>query len=610
MKTPIATVLLALTVSLSASLGLSARAAAAAAEAPKVLRYAFPIAETGFDPPRISDIYSRVLTSHIYEALYTYDPLARPVKIVPLIADGLPEVSDDFRTYTIHLKHGIYFVDDPAFKGKPREVTAQDFVYSFKRFADPRYSSANWSTYEEAGLVGLAELHESAIKQHTPFPYDTDVEGLRALDRYTLQLKTRSARPRLVGSLLVGSDLVGAVAREAVEFYGDKIGEHPIGTGPFMLKSWRRSSQIVLVRNPAYRERYYEAQPNADDAEGHAILQRFKGRRLPMIDQVEVSIIEEAQPRWLSFLNGEQDFMERVPDAFFAQAMPGNKLAPNLAKRGIQAMQVLAPDTMLTMFNMKDPMVGGYTPAQVALRRAIGLGFNVPLEMALVRHGSAVPAQSTLQPFVSGYDPAFKSEMGDYDPARAKALLDVYGFVDRDGDGWREKPDGSPLVIERKTQADGLSRQIDEIWDKSMKVLGIRMNLTVAQWPENLKAAEAGSFMTWDVALQATSPDGLGMLIMSYGKADGTNNYARFATPEFDRLYERMQAIPDGPERDELFRQAKLITIVYEPYKAIGHRLYTDLAQPWVIGYRRPLFAIDWWEFVDIDASKKPRATP
>ncbi|MET0517210.1 MAG: ABC transporter substrate-binding protein [Burkholderiaceae bacterium] len=239
-------------------LALAALLATATAQPPpadappsKVLRYAFRSAETGFDPVALSDIYSRAVTGHIFEALYGYDPLARPARIVPLVAAALPETSADFRTFTVRLRPGIFFADDPAFGGKPREVVAQDFVYSFKRFADPALNSPNWVSLEEAGLLGLAALRQQAIKGKTPFPYDREVEGLRALDRYTLQFKTGEPRPRLVEMMLAGNDLRGALAREVVEAYAGKVAEHPVGTGPFRLASWRRSSKIVLERRPA-----------------------------------------------------------------------------------------------------------------------------------------------------------------------------------------------------------------------------------------------------------------------------------------------------------------------------------------------------------------------
>ena len=595
MKTRLAAALLALTLSL----------AAAAAE-PKVLRYAFRAAETGFDPSQLSDIYSRIVTAHIFEALYTYDHLARPAKIVPLIADGLPEISSDFKTFTVRLKRGIHFADDAVFKGSPREVTAQDFVYSIKRFADPALKSPGWTAYDDAGLLGLAALRTQAIKNKAPFDYDAPVEGLRALDRYTLQFKTAQARPRLVQQALAGSDLYGAMAREVVEHYGDKIAAHPVGTGPFVLAAWRRSSQIVLARNPAYRERFFDAQPAPDDAEGQALLARFKGRRLPMVDRVEVAIIEEAQPRWLAFLAGEQDFLELVPEDFISQALPGGKLAPNLARRGMQAYQVQRADVTLTVFNMEDPLIGGYTPAKVALRRAIALALDTPSEIRLVRRSQAVPAQSLLVPHTIGYDPAFKSEMSDFDPARARALLDMFGYRDRDGDGWRELPNGQPMVIVRNTQSDSQYRQLDELWQKNLSAVGLKLQLKVAQWPENLKLARSGRFMMWPVGSSAAQPDGQEALQRFYGPAAGGQNLSRFKHAEFDRIYEQMQAMADGPEREALFLQTKRIAVAFMPYKNHVHRIVTDMAMPGLVGYRRPLFWQDWWQFVDLDAGEKP----
>jgi ABC-type transport system substrate-binding protein len=589
-------------------LGCSAIKAAAPAETaqpPKVLKYAFLVAETGFDPSQLSDLYSRTITAHIFETLYQYDHLARPVKIKPLTAVDMPEVSADFKTWTIRIKPGIYFADDAAFGGKKRELVAADYVYSFKRFADPALKSPVWSTFEDAGILGLKALRQQALESKKPFNYDREIEGLRALDRYTLQIRTEQGRPHLLQSLLAGSDLYGALAREVVEHYGDKIMAHPVGTGPFMLKSWRRSSLMVLEKNPNYRERYYDAEPAADDAEGQALLARFKGRRIPMVDRVEIAVIEEAQPRWLSFLNAEKDFLERVPADFISQALPHGQLAPNLAKRGIQGLRIVGPESTMTVFNMEDPVVGGYTPDKIALRRAVSLAIDVQREIQLVRRGQAIPAQSPVVPHTIGYDAQFKSSMSDFDPARAKALLDLYGYKDVDGDGWRELPDGSPLTLTRNTQPDNASRQLDEIMQKNMAQIGLRLAFKTAKWPENLKSVRGGKFQIWGVASSADKPDAQAALQRLYGPATGGQNLSRFKMREFDAIYERMQTLPDGPERLALIHEAKRIAAVYLPYRNHVHRLLTDLAQPWVIGYRRPLFWQEWWHMVDIDESKK-----
>ena len=587
---------------------LAAAAAHAQAPAPasepakKVLRYAFEVAETSLDPAKINDLYSRQLTPHIFEGLYTYDHLARPIRIKPLTADGMPQHSDDYRVWTVKIKPGIFFADDPAFKGRRRELVAQDYVYAFKRFADPANKSPVWGGLEQEHYEGLAELRKAALDQKKPFDYDREIEGVRTLDRYTLRFKVRDPRPRFIESLAVG-DLFGAVAREVVEFYGEKINEHPVGTGPFKLVEWRRSSFLAFERNPDFREMLYDAEPAADDVDGQAILAKLKGRRLPMVDRVEISIVEEEQPRWLSFVNGEADFAYRVGYQFVGQAMPNGKVAPNLAKKGIRGYHIVEPASSYYIFNMEDPTVGGYGPAKVALRRAVGLGMDTRLVINYAYTGLGTVAQSAVLPYTGARDTAYRSEYGEYDPARAQALLDLYGYKDVNGDGWREMPDGSPLVLRNSTQADLRSRRIAEVFDRNMRALGIRVESLVAQWPENLKAARAGRLQMWSLSISAAGPDAVGIYQLYDSHEVGGQNYARFKMPAVDALYARLQLLPDGSERQALFRDIEKLGLAYMPYKFTLERLSLDMAHPQLVGYRRPVFWNDWWQFVDIDNS-------
>jgi ABC-type transport system substrate-binding protein len=595
---------------LLAALLLVGMAVAAAQTPPKVLHVAFNEPETSFDPAKVDDLYSRFVTAHIFESPYGYDPLADPVKLRPLTAAAMPEVSPDYRTWTVHLKPGIYFADDPAFGGKKRELVAQDYVYAIERAIDPANKSPTATYVEDQKIVGLHALRERALKTGH-FDYDAPVAGLKAVDRYTLRVELEQPRPRFIDYILASSDLLGAQAREVVEHYGADIDAHPVGTGPFKLKQWRRASLIVLERNPQYREVHYDAEPSPDDKEGQAILQRLKGHRLPMIDEVQVSIIQEAQPDWLAFLNGQLDMLgtsaNSVPSQFINLATPGGELAPSLAKQGIEAHRMVNPDSSYAVFNMEDPVVGGYTPEKVALRRAISLAYNVEREIRLLRRGQAIPAQSHVVPHTSGYDPKFKSEMSDYDPARAKALLDIYGYVDRNGDGWRDLPDGSPLVLRMATETDQVTRQFDEQWKHDMDAVGLRVVFEPAQWPENLKRAKAGHFMMWRLGGSAGGYDGLDAFAALYTAQKGAQNMSRFSMPAMDALFDRMMVLPDGPERDALFLQAKKLAIAYMPLKDEVHRISTDLTHPWLIGYRRPLFWLDWWEYVDLDPAMRER---
>jgi hypothetical protein len=399
-----------------------ALAIGAHADERKVLRLAFTRAETSMDPAHIVDLYSRVLTAHIFEAPYTYDHLARPAKFRPQTAVGMPEVSDDFRVWTMRIKPGIYFNDDPAFKGQRRELVAADYVYVYKRIVDPKNKSPVVAGILEQKFVGLAALRDEAIKGNKPFDYDKPIAGLRAPDRYTLRVELEEPRPRFIETL-AAPDLFGAVAREVVEQYGDEIDGHPVGTGPFRLKSWRRSSEIVLERNPDYRENTYQAEPAPDDKEGQAILAKFKGRRIPMIDEVRVAVIEQSQrvavvPQRRGRCAGHQ----RRPRAvgLLAIACPAAKWPlPRQARHPRRAQ----PQSRLGLayFNMEDPVVGGYgRQDRAAPRNQPGLRRGQRIRS--IRRGG-IRAQSPVVPHTMGYDPAFKSEMSDYDSGAPRCSI-------------------------------------------------------------------------------------------------------------------------------------------------------------------------------------------
>ena len=577
-----------------------------AADSNKVVRYAFEIAETGFDPAQVSDYYSSEILEAIIDPMLTYDYLARPVKLIPNTLEAMPDVNDNGATYTFRLKKGIHFTPDGAFKGVKRELTAADYAYSIRRFYDPKLRSP-YLFFFEGKIIGADEVMASA-KATGKYDYDTSIAGLEVIDRYTLRIRLKE--PDYNFLYVLAFNLTGAVAREVVEAYGDDIISHPVGTGPFVLKEWRHSSRIVLEANPEYRDEVFNATPE-DTPEDRAIVQALQGRKLPIIGRVEIYVVEEQQPRWLAFLNGEHDYLYPMPEEFINLAAPGGKVAPNLAKRGIRAQTAPEIDLVFTFYNMEDPVIGGYTAEKVALRRALNLAYNRNEELFIRWKGQAVMAQSPIPPGAAGYDGDFRSAASQYDPARAKALLDMYGYVDRDGDGWREAPDGQPLELEVASPPDSQYRPLDEIWKKSADAIGIRVRFKKERWPDLLKQGklgklQVGNFLSW----HADYPDGDNFLQLLYGPNSGQSNDSYFKLPEFDRLYAQARRLPDSPDRNSLYREMNRLIIAYAPWNIRLHRLRTTMVQPWLKGQKAHPILHQGWKYLDVDVDAQRAARP
>jgi ABC-type transport system substrate-binding protein len=565
----------------------------------KVLRDAFLIAETNFDPAAVDDEYSHRVIEEIFEAPLTYDFLARPAKLKPQTLEAMPEITDEGRTYTLHLKRGIYYSDDPAFNGKKRELVAADYEFAMKRLIDPQLHSPNLWLIEDR-VAGVKEAMERA-RQAGKLDYDAPIAGVEVLDRYTLRI--RLVKTDYDFSYILAMSTIVGQAREVVERYGAEIGAHPVGTGAFRLVEWRRSSKIVLERNPNFREEYYEAEPPADDPLSQQLLRENKGKRLPMVDRVEISVIEESQPRWLAFLNDELDWVN-MPYEFLNMAVPRGKLSPALAKKGVRYMPDIEPVTTYTYYNMNDPVLGGYTAEKVALRRAIRLAYNNDEEVNVIRNGQAIVAETMVPPGVWGYDPGFDTG-AHYDPARAKALLDMYGYVDRNGDGWRELPDGQPLVFHYATDPSQLSRLFTELFQKDLAAVGIRMDVEVAKWPDLRKKSKAGQLPDWAAAWGADYPDGQNFYQLLYGPNCHQSNDGCFALPEYDRLYGKAISLPFGPERLALYQRMDRVIAAYAPVLLQTHRKYNYMAQPWLLGWRKHPILKMGYKYADIDLARK-----
>jgi len=568
-----------------------------AADAGKVLRWVLPRAETGFDPAKVHDYYSGSLIENMFERLVTYDYLARPSKLVPETADGMPQIADGGRTFTFRLKKGVYFAPDPVWQGKKRELVAEDYAYTLKRFLDPKLRSP-WKFLLEGKIAGLDALGERAARSGGNFDYAAKVPGLEVVDRYTLRVRLNE--PDFNFAHILAMPTFGAVAREAIEAYAADTNAHPVGTGPYMLKKWVRSSKIVLVANPNYRSMAWDFSPG-DDPEDRKLVAEMKGKKMPQIETIEVSVIEEDQSRWLAFQNGEIDLLN-MEGPLAPIALPNDRLAPELVKRGVRLNRIVDPELMYTYWNLQDPVVGGVGKEKIALRRAMAMAYNVAEEIRIIHNGQAMAAEFLVPPGVVGHDPGFKSSIR-FDPAGANALLDKFGYR-RGSDGWRALPDGKPLVVRYSSRPDSQGRLFDELWAKSMEAIGVRLEIHKDKFPELLKAEKLCKLQMRTGSWIADYPDGDNFLQLLYGPNIGQSNNACAKMPEFDALYVKSKTLPEGGERQRLYQQMMRAMEAYTPWRLGVFRYRNMLIQPRVQGYKKHPILHAEWRYLDLGPGK------
>ena len=567
----------------------------------KTLRIAFLADVTGFDPQAGNDAYSGYVNNEMFDTMYVFDYYVRPFKIVGSIAESLPEISADGLTWKIKIRKGQHFSDDPVFKGKKRELIADDLIYSWKRLLDPKIRSPQlWQI--DGKLVGADDMVAEG-KRTGNMDYDKPMAGLQALDRYTVQLKL--VQPDyLLTELMLGYGW-SPVAREVVEAYrdtGGRIVSNPVGVGPYRLKNWVKGNKVVLTKNENFREAFFPTQGEAADAE---TLARNKGKQLPLAGNVEISIIEEGNPRLLAFKEGSLDY-EYVGTDLVGSILENGKLSKELASKGVGHFRVMDPAIVFDYFNMDDPVVGGYTPDKIALRRAMIMAFPIDDYARVVYRNQGTPASQIIPPTQTGHIPN-KVNLNRQDIEMARALLDKFGYKDRDGDGFREMPDGSPLVITKSSATRAIDREQDELWQKALDLLGIRVKFNTQKWPDLLKQGRQGQLQFWNLAWISSGTDGNSFLQLFYSKSIGQSNFARFNLKQFDELYERAQRLPLGPERYALYKAMNELATVYSVWHPGLFRYRNVVTQPWLMNFKRLPFREHSMSLMDIDETKRPK---
>jgi oligopeptide transport system substrate-binding protein len=562
------------------------------AQAEKVLRIAFEAPDDGFDMVKTYNFYSGNVADVIFERLLQYDYLANPVKLVPSTAQSMPVIKENGKVYIFKIQPGIYFTDDVAFKGKRRELIAEDYVYSIKRILDPKNRSSSYSFIDNK-IVGTNALVEQA-KKSGKFNYDAKIEGVKALDRYTIQFTLTQADYNF--PYILAYSTFGATAREVVEYYKDRLGMHPVGTGPYMLSKYVPRSKIELVANPDYRGFVWNFK-STGTAWDNQLVKEMSGKKMPQIGKVNISIIEEEQSRWLAFQSKQLDFDKLTSSAIPKVLDQNNQLKPEIKKQGIRLYANKEAEITYSMINMLDPIIGGNSLDKVALRRAIAMSFNVNESIHILRKGQAVKAEMLVPAGVNGHNPNYRSSVG-YNPTLANKLLDHFGYK-KGADGYRNFPNGKPLILKINTESGTSSVMYSELWKKNLDAIGIKADFKVSNFADNLKAASQCQYMMWSGAWHADYPEGENFTQLLYGPNVGRGNQSCYKSDAYDRLYEQaMKLSPDQrmPFYEKMSRQVEADS----PFILQDTRIRNWMVQPQVQGFKAHPIMNTNWQFLDI----------
>jgi oligopeptide transport system substrate-binding protein len=528
------------------------------------------------DPARAPDTGTAYSLAPLFHQLLTYAYGSLQVEVIPYAAAALPQISADLRTYTFRVRPGLLFGPHAAFGGKPRELVAEDFVYSWKRLADPANSSMSFYALE--GLIeGLDDTVRRARREAKPFDYAATIAGLRAIDRYTLQIRLTRPDAGFIYNLAFGG--LSAVPREVVEAEGAEFARKPIGSGPYQVARFQPGTRLDVVRNPNFKSLPWTFFAPTAPADG-PLARAMRGRTVPMVERVEMLRIPEPSTAVLSLVRGEIDM---VAYARAALVYDGTKLKAPLRDAGIRAERAPDQGMYLLEFNMRDASLGGFAPEQVALRRAIAMSIDDAAWLRTFNQDVGTERQHMVAPGIAGYNPAYRNPNA-YNPATANALLDRMGYK-RGADGWRRRPDGGPLELRMINGVTTESRQQAEFMQRSLKAISIKLDFDSMPGGDRLKRLSTCQFQMTTMGFGDGPPDGAAAMGNFHSDAIGTVNFACYKNDDYDRIYERLRVMPAGPERAPLFAELTSLLDAHAPARILPQADEVTLIAPRVQGF-------------------------
>lgn len=591
-----------------------------------------------------SDEYAFIC--QIYEPPLQYHYLKRPYQLQPLTATDLPEVryldahgnplpetaaeSDiAFSEYVLTIRPDIRYQPHPAFSrdtsgsylyhaltaeqlaqidtladlpiAQSRVLTAEDYVYQIKRLAYPKTQSpiaelmANY-------IDGFAEFAEKTASLPISELKNQSMRGVAAINTHQYRIRIKGKYPQF--QYWLAMPFFAPMPWEADVFYAQTglknknitLDWYPVGTGPYWLEENNPNRRMVLTKNPNYHSDFYPTEGEAGDRA--AGLLNDAGKPLPFVDKVVYTLEKENIPYWAKFLQGYYDASGITSDSFDQavqfSASGDPQLTPLMRDKQVQLQTSVATSIFYMGFNMLDPVVGGDSERARKLRQALAIAVDYEEFIAIFANGRGVAAQGLLPPGIFGYRDGetginplvydWKNGKPQRKPlAKAQQLMVEAGYPNGIDPATQEK-----LLLYFDTTATGNDdRALMNWYRKQFDKLGIQLVIRATDYNRFQEKMRTGAEQIFIWGWNADYPDPENFFFLLYGPNSkvqhGGENASNYQNPEFDRLFEQMRNMENGPERQRII-----------------DRMQTILRQdaPWLFGYYPKDFALlhSWYK--------------
>ena len=586
------------------------------------------------DPSVAYDVPAATVIDSIYPAYYKYNYLKhapftlelalgaeipKKEKLQVSFQEGGKTVMQEGERWTFKIKKGMRYQDEACFPGgKGREITVADFIYTFKRMADPVINCPIYSFFGD-NVIGMADFnaHNAALeKGNKSLPeskkitgdYSFPIEGLQSdpADPYTFRIVLKHPYPQL--QYLMAMHFTSPIPHEAVEKYGKEFGRHPVGCGAYKMLEFKPNSRIVLVVNENRLPETYPTEGDPGDRENGLL--EDAGKALPLCNRVQFNIISEGVTYWNSFMQGYQD-SATITQSNYEQAMSAGtgKLSPEMQARGIKLVHFPQTDTWYYIFNMEDPIVGNtgdpeHDAKTRKLRQAISLSIDSQQEIDLLNLGIGVNAQSLIPPGLLGYDATYKNPYHQPDLEKAKQALAEAGYKD----GIDPKTGEKLTLVWENALTTPTGRQLIGLLIKQIEQLGIKVDSRSSIFSIFQDHIDKGAFQFADWGWVADYPDPENFDFLFYGpnKRPGPNHSA-YSNPAYDKVFEKMQAMENSPERLKLIGQLRE-TITEDC--ALIPRYHTEslvITHAWLKNYKPNPVSFDLLKYRKVDGALRQR---